>query len=119
MADLQMLKAIGIDPDEGLAYCADDEEFYEDMLKEYISESQNGIEELNRFYAVQDWDHYGIRVHTAKSTSRMIGAASFSETAREMEFAAKEGRTEEIVSRHHSFVTGYQEIIDGIRKALI
>ena len=109
MANLHMLMEIGVDTDEGLACCADDVEFYEEMLKD----------ELNRFYTMQDWEHYGIRAHTTKSTSRMIGAVSFSEIAREMEFAAKEGRAEAIIMNHASFVSGYQQLVDGIQKALI
>ena len=49
----------------------------------------------------------------------MIGAVSFSEIAREMEFAAKEGRAEAIIMNHASFVSGYQQLVDGIQKALI
>ena len=119
MANLHMLMEIGVDTDEGLACCADDVEFYEEMLKEYVSESKTGLDELNRFYTMQDWEHYGIRAHTTKSTSRMIGAVSFSEIAREMEFAAKEGRAEAIIMNHASFVSGYQQLVDGNQKALI
>ena len=119
MVNLQMLKVTGIDTDEGLACCADDAEFYEEMLKEYVSESQTGLDELDRFYTMQDWEHYGIRAHTAKSTSRMIGAVSFSDIAREMEFAANEGKSEEIVARHALFITDYQQLVDDIRKAIV
>lgn len=118
MADMQMLRSGGIDPDEGLACCADDAEFYEEMLAEYIAESQAGLEELDRFCAQKDWTRYGIRAHSVKSTSRMIGAASFSETAREMELAAKEGRSDEIIARHHTFADEYRQLTECIRKAL-
>ena len=39
MLDTEALHRIGIDTEEGIAYCADDPEFYEDMLREYLQES--------------------------------------------------------------------------------
>ena len=36
MLDTEALHRIGIDTEEGIAYCADDPEFYEDMLREYL-----------------------------------------------------------------------------------
>lgn len=119
MADIQILRSGGIDINEGLACCADDAEFYEEMLAEYITESKTGEEELDRFYTQQDWVRYGIRAHSVKSTSRMIGATSFSEIAREMEFAAKEGRFDEIIARHDAFTGEYRRLADCIREALI
>ena len=118
MSDIQKLKESGIDIEEGLACCADDEEFYEEMLGEYVSEYRSGLEELNRFYEEKDWKNYGIRAHIVKSTSRMIGARSFSETAREMESAVRDGNQEQIIARHSDFIIGYQQLVDGIRKAL-
>ncbi len=38
MLDTEALHRIGIDTEEGIAYCADDPEFYEDMLREYLQD---------------------------------------------------------------------------------
>ena len=118
MVDLKALAALGVDAEAGLAYCADDPEFYAEMLGEYADEARVGLEELERFFAGQDWERYGIRAHSIKSTSRTIGAAAFSELAREMEFAARAGRAGEIAARHATFVAGYRQLAGGIRKVL-
>ena len=55
MLDTEALHRIGIDTEEGIAYCADDPEFYEDMLREYLQESDGRAADLRRFYALQDW----------------------------------------------------------------
>ena len=118
MVDTQTLAALGIDAEEGLAYCADDPEFYEEMLGEYVAEAGAGLDELDRAYAGRDWQLYGIRAHSIKSTSRMIGATAFSELAREMELAAREGRAGDIDARHAPFVAGYRQLVGDIRKVL-
>lgn len=118
MFDSQALAALGVDAEAGLAYCAGDPEFYAEMLGEYAAEARVGLDELERFFAGQDWQRYGIRAHSIKSTSRMIGATAFSELARALEFAAREGRTGDIAARHAPFVAGYRQLAGGIREAL-
>jgi HPt (histidine-containing phosphotransfer) domain-containing protein len=114
MIDLKSLEALGIDTAEGMTYCADDPEFYEEMLSEYISEAQTGAAELEQAYMSRDRSSYGIRAHTIKSTSRMIGAKYISEQARQLEMAAKEGNDETIVSLHDEFIKAYRELVEGI-----
>ena len=115
MPDKAVLADLGIDADEGLAYCADDPEFYAEMLGEYAREGQEGAVELARFFEARDWEAYRIRAHSIKSTSRMIGARGLSERARELEFAAKEGDAVRIEAEHAPFATDYAALVDGIK----
>ena len=117
MLDMDTLAAAGIDTEEGLAYCADDPAFYEEMLMEFVSEAALHLEEMGRLLSNADWVNYGIHAHTLKSTSRMIGALSFSARAREQEMAAKAGDGDMIVSSHASFVATYAALVEAIRKA--
>ena len=117
MLDMDTLAAAGIDTEEGLAYCADDPEFYEEMLMEFVSEAASRPEEMERLLSNADWVNYGIHAHTLKSTSRMIGALSFSERAREMEMAAKAGDKNMIFSNHASFAAAYAALVEAIRNA--
>ena len=118
MLDRSALDRIGLDTEAGLAYCADDPEFYEEMLEAYIAEGRERVGELRRFFTARAWADYAIRAHSVKSTSRMIGATAFSELAREMEFAAREGRAGDIDARHAPFVAGYRQLVGDIRKVL-
>ena len=81
--DVVKLRSVGIDANEGLAYCADDEEFYEEMLDEYVHESRAKLEELNTAFGLRDWERYRISAHSLKSTSRMVGAKGISGKAYE------------------------------------
>lgn len=118
MTDLELLKGIGIDTEEGLAFCADDPEFYEEMLEEYISESDEKINSLEGHFKEKDWANYGICAHSMKSTSRMIGAKDFSVHALEMEMAAKEGNAAAIEENHIAFLDEYQTLISSLRNAV-
>ena len=118
MVDREALQALGIDAEEGLAYCADDPEFYEEMLAEYASEAEAGLSELERFFETRSWDRYGIRAHTAKSTSRMIGAQALSEEARALEMAAKEGDEAAVLARHEAFMSAYRGLMLGLQAIL-
>ena len=116
MVDLQGLRALGLDVDEGMAYCAEDEEFYGEMLEEYVLEAEKGLEDLTQGYAAHDWERYALRTHTIKSTSRTIGAKEVSEKARQLENYAKTGEKEMIHAMHESFLTEYLALTEGIRK---
>ena len=118
MLDTEALHRIGIDTEEGIAYCADDPEFYEDMLREYLQESDGRAADLQRFYASQDWSQYGLCAHTVKSTSKMIGAKAVSELAREMELACRSGDPASVLTGHDPFLREYTDLADGLRTVM-
>ena len=118
MLDTKALHRIGINTEEGIAYCADDAEFYEDMLREYLQESDGRAADLRRFYASQDWSQYGLCAHTVKSTSKMIGAKAVSELAREMELACRSGDSASVLTGHDRFLREYTDLADGLRSVM-
>ena len=116
--DAAKLSALGIDAEEGLAYCADDEEFYDEMLDEYVHESRAKLEELIAAFGSRDWDRYRISAHSLKSTSRMIGAKGISGKAHELEIAAKAGDAGEIEALHSEFTDECTRFADALENAL-
>ena len=118
MLDTKALHRIGIDTEEGIAYCADDPEFYEDMLREYLQESDGRAADLRRFYALQDWSQYGLCAHTVKSTSKMIGAKAVSELAREMELACRSRDPASVLTGHDRFLREYADLADCLRTVM-
>ena len=118
MLNTEALHRIGIDTEEGIAYCADDAEFYEDMLREYLQESDGRAADLRRFYASQDWSQYGLCAHIVKSTSKMIGAKAVSELAREMEFACRSRDAASVLAGHDRFLREYTDLADCLRTVM-
>ena len=113
--EMTALNKLGIDTEEGLAYCADDPEFYEEMLTEFIADGCSAYSDLNKHFEKCDWKHYGITAHTIKSTSKMIGAKALSEKARELETACKEENGSAIIAEHDSFTAELAKLLNGLR----
>jgi signal transduction histidine kinase/CheY-like chemotaxis protein len=90
----------GISTKTGLGYCADDDEFYKEMLQGFVDSAETRIRELNDALAANDMKTYAIKVHALKSTSRTIGAVGLSETAAELEKAANGGDEAAVRSGH-------------------
>ena len=82
MLNWDRLRACGIDTGAGMACCAEDGEFYAEMLGEFVRDAAAKLGELERFCAARDWDNYRIRAHSLKSTSRTIGATALSQRAK-------------------------------------
>ena len=118
MLDMEALESAGIDTEEGIAYCADDPEFYEEMILEFLKESEGRISDLERYYTGRDWHGYTVCAHSVKSSSRMIGAAKLSEDARIMEMAGREANKEMIPAGHMRFLEAYRNTVEKLRAAV-
>lgn len=98
-----------LDTDTGLLYCAESEEVYRETLKTYLRVRKD--DELAVLYEKKDWKNYRIEVHAVKSTSLMIGAASLSQKAKELELAAKEQNVDFIQANHEEMLRDYGELL--------
>ncbi len=118
MTDLDRLEKLGLNTAEGLACCADDPDFYEDMLKEYLSEAPARINALKNALASSDAASYGISAHSLKSTSKMIGAIALSEKARELEAAAKANDVKTVSEAHNAFISDLEALVTALSDLL-
>ena len=101
-----------INLETAMGYCMDSKEIFTEMMNEFFS--GNKTEMLNNFYTAEDWNNYKIQVHALKSTSLVIGAATFSEKAKAQEFAAKEERIDDLKNNHVEFIISYAELLEQI-----
>ena len=115
MLERDALAQIGIDVDEGIACCAGDPEFFDEMVVEYLDESAERLAELARLYEVRDWSQYARCAHSIKSTSMMIGARSLADLARTMELLGKEADEAAILAEHEDFLGRYAGFADELR----
>ena len=114
---LQRLEQLeGLDVKTGLTYCMNEEEFYIEMLQEFLQADK--ASQLKHFLAEEDWDNYRTTVHALKSTSLTIGAAHLSGEAKALEMAAKEGNMDYIWSHHDGVMDEYKELTDHLKEIL-
>ena len=96
----------GMDVDQGIAYCANDEEFYLSMLRDYLDADRSRL--LREAYEAKDWDAYQLQAHSLKSTSYSIGAMTLGDQAKTSELRLKEGDSQKAAELHESLVEHYE-----------
>ena len=112
------LHALGIDTRTGLGYCQEDEDFYEELLKQFAAESEGKIAQADRNLQDNDLKNYEILVHAVKGTAKMIGALHLSEEAYKLEKAAGAGDEGTIRLTHSDVMEEYKNLSEGIRNCL-
>ena len=104
----------GINMEEGLKYCAGDEEFYRSLLREYQDTYPERTQELVTALDASDMGNYAVKVHALKSVSRTIGATELADAAFELEKAAKAGDIDTVKEKHPVMLEEYKRIITVI-----
>ena len=101
----------GLDTEEGLKYCAGDEAFYHELLRDYLDSYPERSSELSGALTDSDMHTYAIKVHALKSVSRTIGATQLSEMAADLERYAKEGDMDKVNEYHPQFIEELKRIV--------
>jgi signal transduction histidine kinase/CheY-like chemotaxis protein/HPt (histidine-containing phosphotransfer) domain-containing protein len=114
----EQLKPYSVDTDTGMKYCMGDFDFYKALLVQFATESEEKIPLIGRYYESSDWKNYEILVHALKSTSKMIGAGTLSESAKALEMAAKEKKEEFIAENHYPMMGEYSHLAKGLASIL-
>ncbi len=102
-----------LDTATGLAYCMNDQNFYNEMLDEYVNGDKT--DELVEYFEKQDFEYYRITVHAVKSTSLTIGANKVSADAKALEMACKENNFDYVKANHQAFIDEYTTLIRVLR----
>ena len=92
-------------------------ESYLSMLEMFHKLYDENVSELKKFYSEGNIDEYTIKVHSVKSSGKIIGAYEFGEKAQLLENASKEGDTEYIEAHHEELLKdlrGLKEIIEPL-----
>ena len=114
--DLTKLSALGIDVETGMQYCMDDETFYHEMIREFVSSSIETANALEKFCKAENWKDYRITVHALKSNARSVGAVDIAEQALALETAAKENDTEFIKAKNSSLISSCKALAEALGK---
>ncbi len=94
-------KIPGLEIEKGLLYCADSEEFYLEMLREYADSGRKG--ELEKAYGERNWEHYEEQVHALKGTSRTLGLTEIGNLSEKLQYAAA-GKEEAFLMENHKML---------------
>ena len=112
------LRTMDVDPKVGLGYCQGDDELYRGILLDFASKALDTREYMDDRLEEGKLAEYEVKIHSVKSTARMIGASKLADMAQELETAADEGRMEDIRGPHEDAMRMYTKLAYGIKSAL-
>lgn len=75
-----------IDPDEGIKNCGKPQQYIK-FIRTFFDTLENRIREIRDSFDNGDIENYTIKVHSLKSTARIMGAKELSKLAEELEHA--------------------------------
>lgn len=94
-----------IDSAKGLAYCANSQEIYCEMLKTFCEMRGSSGDGLTGYLEAKDWKNYTIKVHALKTNARSIGASVMGEMCYELELAGKKMQAGESTEVQEALIT--------------
>ncbi len=100
------LKNYEVDVERGIKN-SESVEAYADLLKVFYESMDENAGELDRFYSEGDLKEYTIRIHSLKSSARIIGAYCLGEEAQRLEDAGKREDGVYIRDHHDDFMEDY------------
>ncbi len=77
-----------------------DHAFVVDLIEAYLDDGAAQVDQVERAIAASDLGALVRPAHTLKSSSATVGAAPLAAMARELEFAGREGRTDDAQTSH-------------------
>ncbi len=83
-------------------------EAYLSLLRVFYESADRTADEIEEFYTTGNWNDYTIRVHSLKSSARLVGAVDFGEKAQLLENAGKREDVEYIRANHGNFIAEYK-----------
>ena len=100
-----------IQREQGLARCMDDDEFYDEIIQDFLNQGPDNMVRLKEALVNRDYKTYHVLVHALKNTTYTIGADNFSKLSKRHEIAIKEGRLAYIEENGMNYIETYKKLI--------
>ena len=105
----EVLVQNGINITDGLNFCANDMDFYKEILKDYAASADDRIKELETTCNSQENNLYTIKVHALKSVAKTVGDKSVFEKAYALEMASKDKNIVLVKEKNPELIKEYRE----------
>lgn len=102
-----------LDPDAGLSYCGDAEDYIM-ALTLYLGSAEEKAEEIEKYWAAGDIKNTTVKVHGLKSSSRAIGALELGEFAERLEKAGNSNDTEILDKELEILISRYRQLANEL-----
>lgn len=109
----------GLNTDKGLLNIGFNQDAYAAILNTYYSEGMKYLEQLPALLEAGNIQLFTTNVHGIKSSSASIGAMEVSTLFKELEFAGKDNRIDEINQKFEGYLAKFREILELVKDYLI
>lgn len=110
----RMMGIKGISVADGMS-ATGSRDLYEQVTGDYVGTAQDVRTSILTYLEQENWKDYTIRVHSLKSTSRLIGATELAGMAEELERAGNALNEDLIREKTPELIAAFDEIVDAIR----
>lgn len=111
---LDHLRSLGLNVEEGLRYCAGDETFYLEMVKDFVAAAAERDEKLTQCLRDCNMKDYNVLVHSLKSSAKTIGSEDLFERARFLELESAKEDLEYVRDNHGELMKKMHELVEKI-----
>lgn len=109
----------GLNAEKGLLNIGFNKDAYAAILNTYYSEGLKYLDTLPQLLEAGNIQLFTTNVHGIKSSSASIGAMEVSALFKELEFAGKDGKVEEINEKFPVYMEKFKEILNIVKEYLI
>ena len=115
--DIEFLKNNGIDVDGGIELLGD-METYNEILEDFLNESEGRIPKINEYKNNGDMENYAILVHAMKGDSKYLGFTKLAELSLNHQLKSQDGDISYVNDNFDDLMKEVDRIIDVIKKYL-
>ena len=116
---IESLKNIaGINVQQGLTNCMDDEELYLSIADMYVEQINEYLPQLAQLFSDQSWVEYGHIAHSIKGASASFGTEIIQSKSAELEQAGKQQDSALIVNEHENYIELLTKTLEQIQNNL-
>ncbi len=115
MNKMELLIENGVDVEKGIELLGD-VDTYNEMLDDFLLESDEKLVQINHFQQQRDMINYAILAHSLKSDAKYFGFTNLADIAYQHELESKSGNIEFINQKISDLNIEAKKIIDLIKK---
>ena len=112
------MQIANVNTENGIARAAGMKDVYLDILESFIEDGNERKIDLKQSIESDDLSAYEIHAHGIKSALYSIGADEMSQTASDLEMAAKRGDIEFIKANNDTFIESLSTLVEDVERFL-
>ncbi|MCR5153383.1 MAG: hypothetical protein K6B75_00900 [Lachnospiraceae bacterium] len=102
----------------GIENCSNMEDVYIDVIKTFVEIAPDEGKLIEKYCECMDLKNYTIKVHALKNTALLVGAAGLSNSALELETAAKIGKTDKVEKDTPALLKDLKTVTEELKKMI-